>query len=89
MTVLPLTFLGGKDHSGAMTTFLNYLAVLTVFLLLTLPSFIGHARERRIDRQLREAGNPRPRQPETARRAPGRRPVRRSIATDVLSSAGR
>ncbi|MBT2527593.1 hypothetical protein J7E91_19725 [Streptomyces sp. ISL-99] len=72
-----------------METFLNYLAVLVLFVLLTLPSFIGHARERRIDRQLRQAENPRPRQPETARSAPGRRPVRRSIAADVLSSAGR
>lgn len=75
-----------------METFLNYLTVLSVFALLTLPSFIGHARERRIDRQLQQAENPRPprsRQPETARSAPGRRPVMRSIAADVLSSAGR
>ncbi|MFD5103315.1 hypothetical protein [Streptomyces albidochromogenes] len=72
-----------------MATFLNYLVVLALFVLLTLPSFLGHARDRRIDRQLRQAENPRPRQPETIRSAPGRRPVRRSIAADVLSSAGR
>ncbi|MGX1881163.1 hypothetical protein [Streptomyces sp. NPDC055287] len=73
-----------------MDTFLNYLAVIVVFTLLTLPSFIGHARDRRIDRQLREAENPhRSPRPETARSAPGRRPVRRSVAADVLSSAGR
>ncbi|OEJ29391.1 hypothetical protein AR457_12125 [Streptomyces agglomeratus] len=72
-----------------METFLNYLAVLVVFTLVTLPSFIGHARERRIDRQLRQAENPRPRRSETIRSAPGRRPVRRSVAADVLSPAGR
>ncbi|WP_434596296.1 hypothetical protein [Streptomyces sp. A5-4] len=38
-----------------METVLNYLVVLVIFVLLTLPSFIGHARERRIDRQLRQA----------------------------------
>lgn len=34
---------------------LNTLAVLGVFLLMALPSLIGHAHDRRIDRQLREA----------------------------------
>ncbi|GAA1515150.1 hypothetical protein GCM10009730_20760 [Streptomyces albidochromogenes] len=72
-----------------MATFLNYLVVLVLFILLTLPSFLGHARDRRIDRQLRQAENPRPRRPETLRGAPGRRPVRRTVAADALSSAGR
>ncbi|MFD9069923.1 hypothetical protein, partial [Streptomyces lasiicapitis] len=34
---------------------LNTLAVLGVFLLMALPSLIGHAHDRRIDRQLRDA----------------------------------
>ncbi|MGW7198009.1 hypothetical protein [Streptomyces chryseus] len=72
-----------------MATFLNYLVVLVLFVLLTLPSFLGHARERRIDRQLEQAENPRPRRPEANRSAPGRRPVRRTVAADVLSPAGR
>ncbi|MEN8651018.1 hypothetical protein ABCR94_10335 [Streptomyces sp. 21So2-11] len=41
-----------------METVVNYLVVLAIFVLLTLPSFIGHARERRIDRQLRQAERP-------------------------------
>ncbi|MGR8008368.1 hypothetical protein [Streptomyces hypolithicus] len=64
-----------------METFTNYLAVIVVFVLLTLPSFIGHARDRRIDRQLREAENPRPRPTGTVRSASGRRPATRSVAT--------
>lgn len=35
-----------------MDTFLDYLTVLAVFVILALPSLIWHARERRIDRQL-------------------------------------
>ncbi|MEW2084062.1 hypothetical protein [Streptomyces sp. NPDC005283] len=38
-----------------MNTFLNYLFVLALFGLITLPSLVGLARERAIDRQLREA----------------------------------
>ncbi|MGW0554529.1 hypothetical protein ACWDZ6_10060 [Streptomyces sp. NPDC002926] len=38
-----------------MNTLLNYLFVVALFGLITLPSFVGHARERAIDRQLREA----------------------------------
>ncbi|MGA4839699.1 hypothetical protein [Streptomyces sp. G45] len=34
---------------------LDTLAVLGVFLLMALPSLIGHAHDRRIDRQLRRA----------------------------------
>ncbi|MGR4882033.1 hypothetical protein ACIPUC_21930 [Streptomyces sp. LARHCF249] len=39
-----------------MTTFLNYLIVLAVAALLLGPSLYGALRERRIDRQLRAAG---------------------------------
>lgn len=38
-----------------MNTFLNYLFVIALFVLITLPALVGHARERAIDRQLREA----------------------------------
>jgi hypothetical protein len=38
-----------------MDTFLNTLAMLLVLVLLALPSLVGHARELRIDRQLRDA----------------------------------
>ncbi|MFJ6695619.1 hypothetical protein ACIQM4_06060 [Streptomyces sp. NPDC091272] len=39
----------------ATSTFLDLLAVAFVFLLLALPSLVGHARDLRIDRQLRDA----------------------------------
>ncbi|WP_328536779.1 hypothetical protein [Streptomyces sp. NBC_00344] len=35
-----------------MNTFLDYLTVIAVFVLIALPSLVGHAHERRIDRQL-------------------------------------
>lgn len=38
-----------------MNTFLGYIAVLTVFLLLAAPSLVGYVHDRRIDRELREA----------------------------------
>ncbi|MFD5136249.1 hypothetical protein ACFWMX_08380 [Streptomyces sp. NPDC058378] len=38
-----------------MNTFLSYLAVLVLFALVLLPALVGFARERRIDRALREA----------------------------------
>ncbi|MEU9144450.1 hypothetical protein [Streptomyces sp. NPDC048349] len=38
-----------------MSTFLNYLTVLALAVLLLGPSLYGMARERRIDRQLRKA----------------------------------
>ncbi len=38
-----------------MNTFLNYLVVLAVAALLLAPALYGTVRERRIDRQLREA----------------------------------
>ncbi|MFF0741500.1 hypothetical protein ACFYVL_13985 [Streptomyces sp. NPDC004111] len=38
-----------------MNTFLNYLTVIALFALMALPSLVGHAHDRRIDRQLRRA----------------------------------
>ncbi|HWU06560.1 MAG TPA: hypothetical protein VN520_09290 [Streptomyces sp.] len=38
-----------------MNTFMSYLAVTALFALVLLPVILGLARERRIDRQLREA----------------------------------
>lgn len=52
---------------------LNTLAVLGVFLLMALPSLIGHAHDRRIDRQLRAAErgqDPEPRQGPERRQGP-------------------
>ncbi|MFD0418002.1 hypothetical protein [Streptomyces sp. NPDC127108] len=52
---------------------LNTLAVLGVFLLMALPSLIGHAHDRRIDRQLREAERG---QQQLSSRSPAQDPVR-------------
>ncbi|MFD5427548.1 hypothetical protein [Streptomyces sp. NPDC127084] len=38
-----------------MNTFVSYIAVLGILALVGLPSFIGHLRDRAIDRQLRDA----------------------------------
>ncbi|MFD5869880.1 hypothetical protein [Streptomyces sp. NPDC060322] len=38
-----------------MNTFLSYLAIAALFALVLLPAVLGFARERRIDRELREA----------------------------------
>ncbi|WP_433545765.1 hypothetical protein ACQPZG_11815 [Streptomyces sp. CA-294286] len=38
-----------------MNTFVNLLAVAFLFALLALPSLVGHARDLRIDRQIRRA----------------------------------
>ncbi|MFC8225442.1 hypothetical protein [Streptomyces sp. NPDC057287] len=38
-----------------MNTFLSYLAISALFALVLLPALVGFARERRIDRALREA----------------------------------
>ncbi|WP_228990592.1 hypothetical protein [Streptomyces sp. DH8] len=40
-----------------MNTFLNYLVVAALFALVLAPVALGVARERRIDRQLREAAS--------------------------------
>nr|WP_078965982.1 hypothetical protein [Streptomyces aureocirculatus] len=52
---------------------LDTAAVLGVFLLMALPSLIGHAHDRRIDRQLRDAerGSPRPQNSPRAQNSPG------------------
>ncbi|MET8325832.1 hypothetical protein [Streptomyces sp. NPDC005181] len=57
-----------------MNTFLNYLSIATVFALFLVPTLVGVARDRRIDRQLREAERQRRAEfPETAGAA---RPVK-------------
>ncbi|WP_329122586.1 hypothetical protein [Streptomyces sp. NBC_01465] len=38
-----------------MDNFLNYLTVIAVFVLIALPSLVGVARDRRIDRQIARA----------------------------------
>ncbi|MBM7441239.1 hypothetical protein [Streptomyces sp. HB132] len=38
-----------------MNTFLSYLAIAALFALVLLPALVGLARERRIDRELRDA----------------------------------
>jgi hypothetical protein len=38
-----------------MNTFLEYLVVLALFGIVLLPALVGHARDRAIDRQLRQA----------------------------------
>ncbi|WP_406731057.1 hypothetical protein [Streptomyces sp. NBC_01794] len=65
-----------------MNTFLNYLFVLALFGLITLPALVGHARERAIDRQLREAEL---REAEPLKAEP-RRAVRRSSTSAPVPS---
>lgn len=55
MAVLPLMFFVPAVQSRGMNTFLNYLVVAALFALVLAPVALGVARERRIDRQLREA----------------------------------
>lgn len=43
-----------------MNTFLSYLVVFALAVLVLLPSLVGHARDRAIDRQLRQAEHPAP-----------------------------
>ncbi|MEU5655438.1 hypothetical protein ABZ802_07475 [Streptomyces sp. NPDC047737] len=68
-----------------MNTFLSYLSITALFALVLLPALVGFARERRIDRELREAELHREvRPPETADAArpvtATRRPYLRSWA---------
>ncbi|MFI5725913.1 hypothetical protein [Streptomyces cyaneofuscatus] len=56
-----------------MNLFLDYLTVTALFALVLLPAGLGLARERRIDRQLRDAGRGEVEPTETAGAA---RPVR-------------
>ncbi|MFF8287926.1 hypothetical protein ACF068_01675 [Streptomyces sp. NPDC016309] len=54
-----------------MTTVLNAFVPVALFVLLALPSLVGHARERAVDRQLRG-----PRRPaDTRRRGPSPGPA--------------
>lgn len=55
MAVLPLMIFVPAVQSRGMNTFLNYLVVAALFALVLAPVALGLARERRIDRQLREA----------------------------------
>ncbi|WP_405777344.1 hypothetical protein [Streptomyces sp. NBC_00859] len=64
-----------------MSTFLNYLTVAAVFLLLALPSLIWHARERRIDRQLAQ-------RPPGPGPAAGREPRIRVLRSPSVRSEG-
>ncbi|MFD7614692.1 hypothetical protein [Streptomyces sp. NPDC059828] len=41
-----------------MSTFLSYVVVLGILVVVGLPSFVGHLRDRAIDRQLRDAERP-------------------------------
>ncbi|MDX2403735.1 hypothetical protein NJO91_11415 [Streptomyces microflavus] len=53
-----------------MNLFLDYLTVIALFVFVALPAAIGFVRERRIDRQLRDAerGEAAPRETEIAAR---------------------
>ncbi|OWA24705.1 hypothetical protein [Streptomyces sp. CS057] len=63
-----------------MNTFLNYLVVAALFALVLAPVALGLARERRIDRQLREA--------ERGRRTAAGPPETRSAARPVAAPRG-
>ncbi|MEU9250910.1 hypothetical protein AB0D66_03570 [Streptomyces sp. NPDC048270] len=65
-----------------MNTLLNYLAVLAVAALLLAPALYGAARERRIDRQLREAAAGR----SEARGADGARKAQKSSSRSTVPS---
>lgn len=66
MTVLPLPDSPREGDSGAMNTFLSYLVIAALFILVLLPALVGLARERHIDRQLRDAERRRRAQPPEA-----------------------
>jgi hypothetical protein len=55
-----------------MNTFLNHLGIAVVFVLFLAPVLIGIARDRRIDRQLREAERDRRAEPPEPPPAPPR-----------------
>ncbi len=62
-----------------MNTFLEYLFVVAVLGLVLLPSLIGHARDRAIERQLRKAaGRPESWRPTAASRSRAPAPARLS-----------
>ncbi|MEC4019491.1 hypothetical protein [Streptomyces sp. H27-D2] len=63
-----------------MDTFLGLVAVFFVFLLLALPSLVGHAHDRRITRQLRAAERA-PLEPRAPRTESADTPARNSRRT--------
>ncbi|MFD4245284.1 hypothetical protein ACFWP3_27405 [Streptomyces sp. NPDC058525] len=65
-----------------MNTLLNYLAVLALAALLLAPALYGTARERRIDRQLREAAAGR----SEARETGGARKAQKSSSRSTVPS---
>lgn len=85
MTVLPLMFSCASGESRAMNTFVNILGISAVIVVVLTPALLGIARERRIDRALREAERTRATEPpgtaDAARPvAAARRPYVRSWA---------
>ncbi|MEE4494458.1 hypothetical protein [Streptomyces sp. BE230] len=68
-----------------MNTFLNFLGISVVIALILLPALAGIARERRIDRELREAE--RARSTEPPQTADAARPVRAARRPYVRSWA--
>ncbi|MEU5398434.1 hypothetical protein ABZ348_03945 [Streptomyces sp. NPDC005963] len=68
-----------------MHTFLGYLIVMGLLALLVLPSLIGHARDRAVDRQLRAAE----RGPSPTTRVDGTRPAAVAVRfTPVATTTG-
>ncbi|MFF2405673.1 hypothetical protein [Streptomyces sp. NPDC058092] len=64
-----------------MSTFMNLLGIAALFALVLLPALLGLARERRIDRRLREAERGRRAEPPETQAAPvARRPYVRGWA---------
>ncbi|MER6688218.1 hypothetical protein [Streptomyces minutiscleroticus] len=61
---------------ATVTALTDTLTVLGVFLVLALPSLIGHVHERRVDRQLREAARKAPAETAAAPSPSGREPRR-------------
>ncbi|WP_307661227.1 hypothetical protein [Streptomyces sp. V1I1] len=57
-----------------MNTFLEYLFVIALFALIALPSLVGYARDRAVDRRLREAERRQARLPEAERRSASPKP---------------
>ncbi|WP_336318915.1 hypothetical protein [Streptomyces lavendofoliae] len=68
-----------------MDTLLTYLVVTAFLVLLTLPSLVGHARDRAVDRQLRRAEHPAGAARPAAARPPGARPAAARPARTALA----
>ncbi|MER5469695.1 hypothetical protein ABZX90_15400 [Streptomyces sp. NPDC002935] len=63
--------------NSAMDNLVGILAVLGIFAVVTIPSLIGLARERRVDRQLRAAAR--------SRQEAGRRPRPHAFVTTTVT----